>query len=171
MNIINYKIRHIIIELVVAFVFLGVSIPLWNKFNNKEYRSIAKSYATSIIKDLIAVEPFNEIIKVTNINELETIKDAHYVVKNYSSIKSEYKLIFKVSKSSDISLLNININDINYKLLDLVKEEDNDYYYFYLDKNEIKSNKSKDYYLKLWIDESKCESVDFTSLKYSFILL
>ncbi len=155
---INRLIIAKVIEIIFICVFLVVIAPLRKNMENIASMALLSptpedklSYTTLAIGDI----PTNSIIPIDDNKALTDIKDTILTVKNDSLIKENYILLLSISKKSslDYNVLNIAIDNKVKKLNQLVMEEDNNNYHFILDENALEGD-SKEYKVKLWLDNS-----------------
>lgn len=151
------QILNIVGEIIIAVMFIILSIPLWISFQSKSYGQIAASY-NDIGLNLEIYKPLTDIYLLNgNSNESE------YVVKNYSAKKQKYELIILVDNETKIDLksLYISINGEIYKLDELETYNLSSNNVFILDNNIANKYEMKTYDLRLLIDDYNVGNLDY----------
>lgn len=132
MKNINRLIFHYVLEICLVLIFVGISVPLWNKLNKSDAASIAKSYSKM---DYLYMDINRYIAKNIFKDEITIIND--------TNITRNYELVLKMKKNVKIDDEKIMINQKNSKLKSLKYKEDNKYSYYLINKNDLVASSEK----------------------------
>jgi hypothetical protein len=127
---INKLIVHYICEIVIVLIFVGISVPVWNKLDKSNVSSIANTYANM---DYL----YLDINKYIGYNDF---KDEVVVVNDTNTIRN-YKLVLKLDKNIDINDTEIVLNDNSEKLEDLLYKDTGDYNYYLIATGDVVASK------------------------------
>jgi len=151
-----------IIFMVAVIIFTGA---LWLNIDLTPFKLEAEKYANY---NYIAYEMLNDATNTLSVasdkEALRSIETQDILVYNYSNTEDDYSVVLKVGKSENFSSENIKIN-INYDIKYLNAfdyYEDNNYYYYVLERAFLVAD-SRKYVISMWYDESalKCEAFDY----------
>ena len=94
-------------------------------------------------------------------NNSNKIDSSNLILRNPSNKDKKYYLVYAYDKSSSVTYKSIRImlDDNIYKLDNTKYSEDDNYYYFYLDSNQIDSYSNHEYSVKIWINNNYNVSV------------
>lgn len=170
---INKLIAKKIAEIIFVVAFLVVSVPLREKMLlvNEEKTKLAEM---ELNYTSISVEnPKNySMYPMSNSEALDEVEPTKIIVENESLMAEDYSLLLRISKKStlDFNYLNLAIDDEVYALNTLTMSEDDENYYFVIASDGLSKN-SKEYLIKLWIDEKTDNEMQDTKIIFSFELI
>lgn len=147
------SVKRLAISIVLTFILVIASIPLWNYSSGKKGAILAESY-----KDLsIAVDigEFSQLLIIEDDRALQYVTPADISLRNKNSYEKECELLMLIDKSStiDYKFIRVAVDKNIYKLTDLEKFEDNSNYYFVLGKYKIDKYSAIKENVRIWLGE------------------
>ncbi len=122
-------IRGKIFEIVIASLFIIISIPIWYNFDKK----ISNANITTL-------DDYNLTFKINNKNNNEEL-----VVDNAYYLNKSYKIFLKINKDININKSSLTINGTKHSLNDFYREEfQGNYLYTIVSKDIIASTDTYD---------------------------
>ena len=157
MNKIKKLILKTKINIILTIFWIVLSGLYWNKLDISAYEDYAmESLNTSTIAfDVEAKNGY--ILNVTDNPQKENLEKMVLKVYNNTYMKNHYQIALKIDKKCDYNKLNILINDSEYKLEQLLIQEDEEFYYFILGENEL-TDTSDIYNISLFVNR---DDVDY----------
>ncbi len=152
MKSINKLIAYYVCEIIVVICLVGVSIPLWQKFDNSQTAKVAQMYDTM---DYL-------YLNVDKYIETEKIEDNIAIV-NDTNTQRNYVLLLKLDKNIDYTNLNVNLNEEQVYLSDIIYNKDDSYNYFNIGSGNLVANQVK--YNLTFLDDS----IDYKTINYEII--
>lgn len=150
-KLIFYKVFEIFF--VMAFVFLAVYF--WQSSNSQSMLTFASSQASSNFTTLSVENPIHySMFPMQDDYAVQKLSPCTLKVVNDSLTTESYALYLKMNKEStiDYHYLHIAIDDTVYPLEQLIAKAEENHYYFLLDRNTMVGD-SKNYEIKLWLNE------------------
>jgi hypothetical protein len=170
---INKLIISNVIEIIFVMAFIAITIPLWLSLHSSESLASASiyddfTYTSLYVEDskTLTMYPISDDVAIKYVNPYKI------TLVNDSLTLENYDLVLKIDKSStmDYKGLKISINgNISY-LKDLNLTEDDDNYIILLDNDDI-VGETRDYSVKLWLDENSSSEIQGKNLVMSFDLI
>lgn len=147
------SIKRLTISIVLTFILVLASIPLWSYSSGKKGALLAESY-----KDLsIAVDigEFSQLLIIEDDRALQYVSPTDISLRNKNSYEKEFELLMLIDKTStiDYKFIRLAIDDNLYKLTDLERFEDNNNYYFVVGKYKIDKYSTMTVNVRLWLGE------------------
>jgi len=173
MEVLNKRIRSLILEIVMMIGLILISIPIWKNFEANDYAAIAASYASLSYFDYYVDENFSKT-GIRQLSDLEALEAEQFdvLIQNYKMGVIDYRLVFTISKTSTIGLDKIKaiVNGKIVRLGDLPTLEDGLYYYVVFKEGTlsetIEKNKIRVYLdAEVEIDFNSSLSVEIEMLK------
>lgn len=163
-------IKGIEIMLTIGFMFLAT-----NLYNNGKTQEVLHSIMAFQNVRHTTLNVQNQIdymmFPMTNEKAMEKLVPCTLLVHNDTYQKENYTLVLKVNKTSmtDLSSLNISVDNSIYSLNDLENETINGETIFILDRNTI-AGESKEYDVRVWLNTS-ASNIQTNNLTLHFELL
>ena len=163
------SIRRLFISIIITFILVFASIPLWNYSSGKKGAILAETYKDLTVS--VEIGKFPQMIIIEDARAFKYIEPTNISLRNKNDESKECELLMLVDKKSTINYeyLRVSIGDKIYKLTDLVKIEDKDNYYFILEKYNIEPYKDIKLKVRIWISENVKDIDENSSLITNFI--
>lgn len=154
MKRINKMIRNCILEIIIVIVLVMASIPVWDSLNMDSVSTVAMYYDNAKNVSL-EVSDYSDYIlyKAQDEDAIKNIQPIDINVTNNTNSEEDYVLWLTIAKEStlDYHAVKMRLNNAVIKLSDLEFNEDDNYYYFLIEEDNIKAD-SKNVQIQMWID-------------------
>lgn len=152
MKNINKLIRHYVCEIFVVILFVVISVPIWEHFDKTGIAKVANSYHTMDylyldIDKYIGNDDFEDVIAV--VNDTNTNRG--------------YELVAKISKNLITDDVKIIVNDDTMLLDNLKYNEDDEYYYYLIGEGTVLGSQTD------YIVEFENSVIKYNEVEYSII--
>lgn len=146
-------VKRIWFSLFITIFILIFSVFVWSNSNMEEGYTIASSY--SDINISVYFDGIHNLYIMSD-NNSNNLDSSDLILRNPSNKDKNYYLVYAYNKSSSVPYESIRImlNNTIYKLGDTKYSEDDTYYYFYLDSNNLSSYSNLEYEVKFWINNN-----------------
>lgn len=163
------RVRKILLSIIITFILVFASIPLWEYSSGKKGAILAQSYNELSIA--VEIGEFQELLIIEDERAFEYIASTPISLRNKNDKTKECELLMLIDKKStiDYNNLKISIDDTIYKLTDLNKIEDNENYYFIIGKYNIEAYKNEKVNIRLWLSEETTGVSANSTLTTNFI--
>ena len=147
------RVRRLLLSIIITFILVFTSIPLWEYAGGKKGAILAQS--NNELSITMEIGEFKELLIIEDNRAPQYIKPTDISLRNKNDSLKECELLMLVDKKSTINYkyIRISIDDVVYKLTDLTAIEDNENYYFILNKYSIRPYSNQTVEVKLWIGE------------------
>lgn len=163
------RVRKILFSIIITFILVFTSIPLWEYSSGKKGAILAQSYNELSIA--VEIGEFQELLIIEDERAFEYVASTPISLRNKNDETKDCELLMLIDKKSTIDYKNIkiSIDDTIYKLPDLNKIEDNENYYFIIGKYSIEAYKNEKVNIRLWLSEETTGITPESTLTTNFI--
>ncbi len=169
-NDINQLILKKVVEILFVASFVFFSVYLWMDSEKQNMFATAAAYSNSNYTSLSIENPIDySMYPMSDEYAISHLDPCNIKVMNDTLTAENYTLYLKIDKISTLNYhyLHIAIDDNVYNLENLISKEENNNYYFILDKNSI-VGATKNYEVKLWLNEIAGNDMQNKQLIMSF---
>lgn len=163
------KVKRLFISMIITFILVFSSIPLWEYASGKKGAILAQS--NNDLKITVVIGEFPQLLIIEDDRALDYIKPTKLSLRNKNDEEKKCELLMLIDKKStiDYNYIRISVDNKIYKLNELVKVEDNENYYFVLGEYSIKAYSDKLVEVRLWLGEETDKITAESSLTTNFI--
>lgn len=163
------SINRLIMSVFITTLLFFISIPLWNYSVAKRSAILANEYGDLAIS--VNMGYFDQLVAIEDYRAFEYIKPTEVSFRNRNGFKKDFELLLLVSKDSTISYedLKVAIGEKIYNIKSVEMLEDNDNYYFILNKYSLDAYSEDSIEVRIWLDENIKVSPNDKSLTTNFI--
>ena len=163
------RINKLLFSVIIIFVLVFVSIPLWDYASTKKGAILAQS--NNELKISVELGEIPELMIIEDERVFEYINPTKLSLRNPNDKTKDCELLFLVDKNStlDYNLLRLSIDDKIYKIKELDKIIDQENYYFVLNTYSINAYSNVEHQIRLWIEEDATNINDDVKLIANFI--
>lgn len=169
---INKLILKKVLEIVFVFCFLLISTFLWRSKNAQLFSSAISTFSNLNYTNIKVDSPIEyTMFPMDDQDAMQNLKPCIVSVRNETYTLENYTLILKIDKNStmDYQFLNIGIDNTIYTLKDLFRQEEDNYYIFVLDTDQISGNIKK-YEIRVWLNNLADNNMQSKDLIMNFDL-
>lgn len=147
-------VKGLILSIMVAVSMIVISIPFWNFGNSSKLNILAMGNTDLPVAYKIGT--FDSLTVMDNEVAESLIAPTELVLKNRNGFEKQAKIIMLIEKRSTIpyEYVCVSINDEIFNLKDLIKEEDDDNYYFYVKDVSLDLYEEKKFDTRIWLSKN-----------------
>lgn len=148
-------------KVIFIIVLVMLSVPIWNYSISKKNDVIANNSQMSKVK--IELGKFEPLLIMDDKDYL-IAAPTEVVIQNVGEAVAEFDYVFLIDKKSNINLdlINVSLDDKIYHLREVGKTEDDDNYYYVLERKTLDGNEKKTLNMRIWLSKSD-EVIDMSS--------
>jgi len=167
------KIIHIKVgEILIVILFVLFSSFVWSSFTSSEVFQLLQEPIPTSLAYVEVLEDSNTLYQVNDEIAMNTLTPRTVKMVNDTYLDTKYALGIKVFKTStlDYQMLKVAIHGNISFLKDYFLKEDEDHYYFLLEKGNVQAT-SILYDVKLWLDANSTSEILGKKFEYEFVNL